>query len=357
MADLWSLACVLMELAVWVSHGYKQVQEFRDARLEATKDFHNFHGGNCFHDGEKVLPVVLVWLDRLTDEKRGTDLIMEKLVDLLKEIFESDEKDRPSAKQTVTRLLRYIGDAKKKQKQGRLEKNYSGPSGPPPDPPNNDLGLASLPFPSQLARPNFVRGSSLDSPLSTTQNGHLSIPRILTNGHTSNQRHCSPVSQPLGYTNQTSMSNFKNSALGTEEADRPTTNLYNSQEPKTDHPSLNYAASTHSRSGSHQHIEPRPSAPLNRGDNPQKPQWPASKAFEWRAPLKNRRRNTFTRSLLFQQDPFLSIPFWDQWKHKLQNRDHVRVESGITLPGGYRLTDNRYSFWTTPSQCVGIGKT
>jgi len=357
MADLWSLACVLMELAVWVSYGYKQVQEFRDARLEATKDLHSFHGGNCFHDGEKVLPVVLVWLDRLADEKRGTDLIMEELVDSLKEIFESDEKHRPSAKQTISRILSHIGGAKGKKTQGALGESHNGPLGPPLDLLDYDLGFSSLQFTSHSPRSSIVPGSSQISLLSITQDSLSSIPRILANGHTSNQRHCSPGSQPLGYTNQTSMSYFKNFAPGTEEADRPTANLYNSQEPKTDHPSLNYAASTHSRSGSHQHIEPRPSAPLNRGDNPQKPQWPASKAFEWRAPLKNRRRNTFTRSLLFQQDPFLSIPFWDQWKHKLQNRDHVRVESGITLPGGYRLTDNRYSFWTTPSQCVGIGKT
>lgn len=56
--DIWSLACIFSEAAVWTKQGWNGVQKYRDEREQETGTIADFTGGDCFHDGEHKLQTV-----------------------------------------------------------------------------------------------------------------------------------------------------------------------------------------------------------------------------------------------------------------------------------------------------------
>src|ERR1700730_2712366 len=53
--DIWSLGCIYSEAAMWIADGYSGVVDYRRQRIAETDKVPHFKGGDCFHDGERVL--------------------------------------------------------------------------------------------------------------------------------------------------------------------------------------------------------------------------------------------------------------------------------------------------------------
>jgi hypothetical protein len=77
--DVWSLGCVYSEANTWVVRGYSRLQEYRQLRINATRDIPGFDGGDCFHDGKGVLEVVPDWHRKLSRYKRASDHVTDTL--------------------------------------------------------------------------------------------------------------------------------------------------------------------------------------------------------------------------------------------------------------------------------------
>ena len=82
--DIWSFGCILSEAAVWLVHGYTGLEDYRRKREEALARIPDMKGGDWFHDGKEVLPIVLKTIDDLEDDFRKSDQvtgpILEKMV-------------------------------------------------------------------------------------------------------------------------------------------------------------------------------------------------------------------------------------------------------------------------------------
>ena len=95
-ADIWSLGCIYSEAAIWIAEGYKGVVDYRKRRMAET-DRILLKGGDCFHDGEKVLQSVLDAHRDIEDSLRRSDYITK---DVLESMVDEMlwEEDRPNAK-------------------------------------------------------------------------------------------------------------------------------------------------------------------------------------------------------------------------------------------------------------------
>jgi hypothetical protein len=81
--DIWSMGAIFSEVAVWLVFNYRSLQDYRIARREATKGTPAAEVGDCFHDGEKVLPVVHQWHDNIKDNVRDSDYITERVLEMV----------------------------------------------------------------------------------------------------------------------------------------------------------------------------------------------------------------------------------------------------------------------------------
>ena len=91
--DIWSFGCILSEAAVWVVLGMDSLREYRRRRIWETNQIPDFHDGDCFHDGDKILKVVLQMLEDLPQSIRTSDYITEKLLSMIeKEMLTIPEK-------------------------------------------------------------------------------------------------------------------------------------------------------------------------------------------------------------------------------------------------------------------------
>jgi hypothetical protein len=95
-ADIWSLGCIYSEAAMWIADGYKGLADYRQQRMADT-DRILFKGGDCFHDGERVLPCVVDTHKEIEDRLRRSDYITQDVLDSMVEEMLWEE-DRPNAK-------------------------------------------------------------------------------------------------------------------------------------------------------------------------------------------------------------------------------------------------------------------
>ncbi|KAH8815557.1 hypothetical protein F5884DRAFT_182287 [Xylogone sp. PMI_703] len=95
-ADIWSLGCIYSEAAMWVADGYKGLQDYRAERAAETERIF-FKGGDCFHDGERLLQAVHDAHRDIEDRLRRADYITKDVLDsMIEEMLW--EEDRPTAK-------------------------------------------------------------------------------------------------------------------------------------------------------------------------------------------------------------------------------------------------------------------
>lgn len=96
--DIWSLGCVFSVTATWVVLGDQGIRQFTILRewvvreqIEQAKtaqlqnDLVTLQPGDYFHDGERVLEVVLDWHQHLRNSARKTDTVTGRLLDLVDE--------------------------------------------------------------------------------------------------------------------------------------------------------------------------------------------------------------------------------------------------------------------------------
>ena len=94
--DIWSLGCVLSEAACWVVLGEPGIQQFGSLREQAIKSLSNEQlsrfstdrelirsSGRQFHNGTHVLKEVRQWHEHLRTVVRQTDVITERVLDLI----------------------------------------------------------------------------------------------------------------------------------------------------------------------------------------------------------------------------------------------------------------------------------
>src|SRR5271170_755216 len=83
--DIWSLGCIYSEAAMWIVDGYKGVVDYRRQRMAETDKIPNFKGGDCFHDGERVLKAVLDAHKDIEQRLRRSDYITKDVLDSIVE--------------------------------------------------------------------------------------------------------------------------------------------------------------------------------------------------------------------------------------------------------------------------------
>ncbi len=107
--DVWSFGCVLSEAAIWVVRGWAGLLEYRSRRARAIGEIVDFDGGDCFHNGETVLPIVRTMLQNLSNDRRNSDYITADaaLYKLIMEMLEEGPA-RPAASTLYHRSQRII---------------------------------------------------------------------------------------------------------------------------------------------------------------------------------------------------------------------------------------------------------
>ena len=100
-ADLWSLGCIFSEIAVWIDGGWGKVKEYRRRRQEEASKVLGSDQGEVFHDGQKVLSIVMESHANVMSSSRKDDFITERVLqgpvaDMLKE--------KPEDRKEVQRL-------------------------------------------------------------------------------------------------------------------------------------------------------------------------------------------------------------------------------------------------------------
>jgi hypothetical protein len=110
--DIWSLGCVYSEAAVWIVLGPEGIERYRQERKKATEQIKPaFNGGDCFHDGEKVLDIVLQMHRHVQGITRGGDYITGKVLEIMVMEMLGPWSARPSAEQLRTKSQRIISEA------------------------------------------------------------------------------------------------------------------------------------------------------------------------------------------------------------------------------------------------------
>lgn len=152
-ADIWSLGCIYSEAAVWIADGYNGVVEYRRQRMVEIDKMPGFKGGDCFHDGERVLKAVLETHKDIGLRLRRSDYITKDVLDSMVEEMLWEE-DRPGAKALLRRAEGILSRARQKlsssstadasstrpsSSNNSRSRTYQLPQGPPHPPPERPL--------------------------------------------------------------------------------------------------------------------------------------------------------------------------------------------------------------------------
>lgn len=111
--DIWSLACVLSEAVVWCVLGVTGLSDYRARRrAETTKlpELHRTAYNGCFHDGQKVLPAVQEFHDKVRRSRGAYDQIINDVLPIIEEMFEHVEQ-RLDARSAWTKFTAAIATA------------------------------------------------------------------------------------------------------------------------------------------------------------------------------------------------------------------------------------------------------
>jgi hypothetical protein len=161
--DIWSLGCIYSEAAMWIVDGYKGVVDYRRQRMAKTDKIPNFKGGDCFHDGERVLQAVLDAHKDIEQRLRRSDYITKDVLDSMVEEMLWDE-DRPGAKALWRKAERVLTRARQ-----RLSSNTGEDSSARY---NNSSRYLTYPLPQSPPKPPPERPRALPPGLSTAEQEH-----------------------------------------------------------------------------------------------------------------------------------------------------------------------------------------
>lgn len=153
--DIWSLGCIYSEAAMWIADGFKGLEDYRKQRMADT-DRILFKGGDCFHDGERVLPSVVDAHREIEDRLRRSDYITQDVLDSMVEEMLWEE-DRPNAKALWRKAEGVLSRARQRLGSNagdELSRHSSGHRSLPPLrslPPTKPLPVPPRPPPAGLS--------------------------------------------------------------------------------------------------------------------------------------------------------------------------------------------------------------
>ena len=112
-SDVWSLGCVLSVAATYVTHGVQGVRAYRKLRARQIKELTDctLTAGDAFHDGTRVLPVVTEWHAFLRSIRGHSDVLTEKVLDMVDEEMLLPEDKRSDAIRVRDRFKRILSEA------------------------------------------------------------------------------------------------------------------------------------------------------------------------------------------------------------------------------------------------------
>jgi serine/threonine protein kinase len=114
-ADIWSFACVLSEICVWVCFGYTQehgVEGYRERRKEHNREA--VRGSDCFHVDGEVSPAVADEHQKIIEQGR-CDGTTKDVLEILTEMLMIDPRSRPTAAQVRRTFEDILGNCKGKK--------------------------------------------------------------------------------------------------------------------------------------------------------------------------------------------------------------------------------------------------
>jgi hypothetical protein len=148
---------------MWIADGYKGVVDYRRQRMAETDKIPNFKGGDCFHDGERVLKAVLDAHKDIELRLRRSDYITKDVLDSMAGEMLWDE-DRPGAKALWRKAEVVLTRARQ-----RLSSNSSEDSSTRY---NNSNRYLTYPLPQSPPKPPPERPRVLPPGLSITEQKH-----------------------------------------------------------------------------------------------------------------------------------------------------------------------------------------
>ncbi|CAG9975601.1 unnamed protein product [Clonostachys byssicola] len=131
--DVWSFGCILMEVAVWITGGFKALESFKVARVEeASKipDFHEIGFCDCFHQGYDLLSSVKEWARIVQENARRNDNITPRMADFILNSLLRPESFRCSPRSLEANMRDIISSTKvvSQAYHSRIEQHPPSPS-------------------------------------------------------------------------------------------------------------------------------------------------------------------------------------------------------------------------------------
>lgn len=194
--DIWSLGCIICEIAIWLVKDLTGLKAFRAARKSAIDPLvtGGFRIGDCFHDGQQLLDVVDQDIESLRRRIWQRDYTTARVLELLPDMLRGDPKLRPTAEQVEHRVDQIVKDADRLSAQ---DLPSTPPESPPSQSPNRHFG-AMVHTPARSRDPTLwtpetpVRGDSRSGQSPTQAFTHL------TNTLVAIQGGGGPSAPPLG---------------------------------------------------------------------------------------------------------------------------------------------------------------
>ncbi|CAN9103286.1 unnamed protein product [Alternaria alternata] len=141
--DIWALACVISEAAVWSVFGYNGLIDYYKRRVEATADISSLAEtgySGCFHDTTKVLDVVEAVHKEVSYSRRtNIDNIVSHVVHIVGGMMVQDPSRRPDALKVYDDLTRAVQLGTRPTVNADIRNSM-----PPEMPPGLTLGLGLL---------------------------------------------------------------------------------------------------------------------------------------------------------------------------------------------------------------------
>jgi hypothetical protein len=171
---------------VWLSYGWTGLEDFRQERFAATKQIDGFKEGNCFHDGNTRLPVVVTWLAKAVQGSPKCDNISTRLQQLIHEMLDETVQHRPDCMSLYHRTKRIIRDASNTL-PGQLGETppifpIVTPTRPAPNYPGDTSGSSQsqVPYHSNTISPFFFTppSSSLEGNMNSWPGPQAGIPYV-----------------------------------------------------------------------------------------------------------------------------------------------------------------------------------
>ena len=139
-ADMWSLGCILSEVAVWIEHDKRRLGEYRRQRREELAIVHHGEEEECFHFEGKILSAVNAAHDDILGRDLASHQITRLMIDgIVKDLLQEGERlNAVFASQKIKRLLTHVSQ----KFSVRLGENGSDIASVPPtfSPPDTNLG-------------------------------------------------------------------------------------------------------------------------------------------------------------------------------------------------------------------------